>query len=90
MTDKWLRKTAGKEAAVRMLTELTASNSSSRTSRSSLDRDVNKADASTGTTARGKAISPYDDLVIDGDYIKQAAQAGQMKQILYAVAIRTP
>ncbi|TXP84600.1 hypothetical protein FV276_25140, partial [Escherichia coli] len=40
--------------------------------------------------ARGKAVSPYDNLVIEGDYIKEAAQSGDMSQLLYAVAIRKP
>ncbi|YCU58790.1 DUF1156 domain-containing protein [Mycobacteroides abscessus] len=40
--------------------------------------------------ARGKAVSPYDNLVIDGDYIKEAAQSGDMDQLLYAVAVRKP
>ncbi len=42
-----------------------------------------------GTWSRGKAISPWDNLVIDGDYIKAEAQAGRMGEVLYAVAIRT-
>ena len=41
-------------------------------------------------SARGKAVSPYDNLVIDGDYIKAAAQSGDMSQLLYAVAVRKP
>ncbi|MFJ9420187.1 DUF1156 domain-containing protein [Streptomyces sp. NPDC101227] len=90
LTDKWLRKTAGKEAAVRMLTEHDGVELTEPIFEVSLGRDVDKTDASTGTTARGKAISPYDNLVIDGDCIKKAAQAGQMKQVLYAVAIRKP
>ena len=55
-----------------------------------LGREVDKADASTGTMARGKAVSPYDNLVIDGDHIKEAAQSGDMSQLLYAVAVRKP
>ncbi|MER6404126.1 DUF1156 domain-containing protein [Streptomyces viridosporus] len=90
LTDKWLRKTAGKEAAVRMLTEYDGVELPEPIFEVALGEDVDKTDASTGTTARGKAISPYDNLVIDGDYIKQAAQTGQMKQVLYAVAVRKP
>ncbi|MGW5089262.1 DUF1156 domain-containing protein [Streptomyces coelicoflavus] len=90
LRDKWLRKTAGKEAAVRMLTKYDGIELSEPIFEVALGRDVDEADASTGTTARGKAISPYDTLVIDSDYVKQAAQAGQMKQVLYAVAIRKP
>ncbi|MCX5171504.1 DUF1156 domain-containing protein [Streptomyces antibioticus] len=90
LPDKWLRKTAGKEAAVRMLTEYDGVELPEPIFEVALGRDVDKTDASTGTTARGKAISPYDNLIIDGDDIKQAAQTGQMKQVLYAVAIRKP
>ena len=41
------------------------------------------------TWSRGKAISPWDHLVIDSDYIKAEAQAGRMGDVMYAVAIRT-
>jgi adenine-specific DNA methylase len=88
MTDMWLRKTKGAEAAVRMVT-----------SRSGQDLDapafevlhgsaVDAKNASIGTVRRGDGISPYDNLVIDGEYIKAEAQAGRMRQVLYAVAIR--
>ncbi|MGX1303303.1 putative DNA methylase [Streptomyces albogriseolus] len=90
LRDKWLRKTAGKEAAVRMITERDGVELPEPIFEVTHGKNVDTTDASTGTTARGKAISPYDNLVIDGDYIKQAAQAGQMKQVLYAVAIRKP
>ncbi len=42
-----------------------------------------------GTWSRGKAVSPWDDLVIDSEYIKAEAQAGRMGEALYAVANRT-
>ena len=42
-----------------------------------------------GTWSRGKAVSPWDHLVIDSDYIKAEAQAGRMGEVLYAVANRT-
>ena len=45
-------------------------------------------DPAKGVMSRGSAVSPYDHLAIDGDYIKSEAQAGRMGQILYAVAIR--
>jgi putative DNA methylase len=41
-----------------------------------------------GTVAGGDAISPWDNLAIDGDYIKAEAQAGRMGSQLYAVAVR--
>ncbi|MFZ2175749.1 MAG: hypothetical protein WAW17_17275, partial [Rhodococcus sp. (in: high G+C Gram-positive bacteria)] len=89
LPDKWLRKTKGKEAAVRMLIEIDGIPLDEPRFEVVLGRDVDTTDAAKGTSAGGKAISPYDDLVIDGDYIKAEAQAGRMSQILYAVAIRT-
>jgi len=41
------------------------------------------------TWSRGKAVSPWDHLTIDSDYIKAEAQAGRMGEVLYAIAIRT-
>ncbi|MCB2413082.1 DUF1156 domain-containing protein [Demequina sp. TTPB684] len=90
LTDKWLRKAAGKEAAVRLVTSVDGTELAEPRFEVALGRDVDRVDAGTGTISRGKAISPYDNLVIDGDYIKTAAQGGQMKQLLYAVAIRKP
>ena len=85
--DFWLRKGPGKEVAVEMTTELNGT--VLRQPRFSLIRGKGGAAvASRGTMSRGDAISPYDHLVIDGDYIKAEAQAGRMGQVLYAVAIR--
>ncbi|WP_308210377.1 DUF1156 domain-containing protein [Microbacterium sp. CnD16-F] len=88
LTDKWLRKQAGKEAAVRLILSADGADLQEPRFEVVLGRDVDRGDASAGTIARGKAISLYDNLVIDGDYIKEAAQSGQMEQVLYAVAIR--
>ncbi len=44
----------------------------------------------TSTYSRGKGVSPWDGLVIDGNYIRAEAQAGRMGDVLYAVAVRTP
>lgn len=52
------------------------------------DIDFNPRD--TATYSRGKSVSPWDGLVIDGNYIRAEAQAGRMGDVLYAVAIRTP
>jgi putative DNA methylase len=46
-------------------------------------------DSKKGVISRGKAVSPWDHLAIDGDYIKAEAQAGRMGEVLYAVAVRT-
>jgi putative DNA methylase len=88
LPDKWLRKTPGKEASVRLVTELDGVELHEPIFEVAIGRDVDKADAAVGTSGRGKAISPYDNLVIDGAYIKAEAQAGRMTQVLYAVAIR--
>lgn len=90
LPDKWLRKTAGKEVAVQLVTSVEGIELREPRFEVVRGRDVDRADASTGTMARGKAVSPYDNLVIDGDYIKETAQNGGMTQILYAVAIRKP
>lgn len=50
---------------------------------------IDRRAADVGTISRGVAVSPWDNLVIDGDYIKAEAQAGRMGSILYAVAVRT-
>jgi len=50
--------------------------------------EIDRKATDNGTITRGVAVSPWDHLVIDGDYIKAEAQAGRMGSILYAVAIR--
>lgn len=89
LPDKWLRKVAGKEAAVRLITEIGGVELHSPRFEVALGRAVDKKDAATGTASRGKAVSPYDNLVIDDDYIKDEAQMGRLSQLLYAVAVRT-
>lgn len=86
-TDFWLRKGAGKEVAVEMVTEVNGT--TLHEPRFTLVKGKGaSAVAARGTMSRGDAISPYDHLVIDGDYIKTEAQAGRMGQVLYAVSIR--
>ena len=50
---------------------------------------IDKRVADKGTITHGVAVSPWDGLAVDGDYIKAEAQAGRMGSILYAVAVRT-
>jgi adenine-specific DNA methylase len=47
-------------------------------------------DPNNGSVSGGDAVSPWDNLAIDGDYIKAEAQAGRLTSQLYAVAVRTP
>jgi adenine-specific DNA methylase len=90
LTDKWLRKTAGKEVAVRLVTELDGEPLREPAFQVDYGRSVDQNDASTAIITNGKAVSPYDNLVIEGDFIKSAAKNGLMTQVLYAVAIKTP
>jgi putative DNA methylase len=46
-------------------------------------------DPDSGTLAGGDAVSPWDGLAIDGEYIHAEARAGRMGSDLYAVAVRT-
>ena len=87
--DKWLRKTLGKEAAVEVITRVGDVELSDPRFKVVTGRDVSAKDASAGYVKLGVAVSPYDDLPINGSYIKGEAQAGRMTQVLYAVAIRT-
>ncbi|MCK6210515.1 DUF1156 domain-containing protein [Georgenia sp. EYE_87] len=87
--DKWLRKTKGQEAAVEVVTSLGGVELREPRFTVVTGREVDAADASTGYVMRGAAVSPYDYLPIDAGYIKDEAQAGRMRQVLYAVAIRT-
>ncbi|WP_083956608.1 DUF1156 domain-containing protein [Tersicoccus phoenicis] len=89
LTDKWLRKTAGKEVAVRLVTEVDGEALQEPLFQVDHGRAVDKKDASTAIVTNGKAVSPYDNLVIEGDYIKATAKAGLMTQVLYAVAVKT-
>lgn len=45
-------------------------------------------DPTKGTIGGGNAISPWDGIIIDGEYIKDEAQAGRMGTALYAVSVR--
>lgn len=86
-SDFWLRKVAGKEVAVEMVTE-TLSGPLTTPMFKLVRGKAAAAVAQRGTLSRGDAISPYDHLVIDGTYIKSEAQAGRLGHVLYAVAIK--
>ena len=86
--DWWLRK-GNKPAAVRMISEAGGVKLTTPRFEVLHGPDID-FDADKGIFAGGRATSPYDDLVIDGDYIKCEAQAGRMTQMLYAVVTKTP
>lgn len=86
VTDWWLRKTPGKEVAVHLVTKDATGPATFEIVRGR----AACAFADRGTVSGGNAVSPYDDLVIDGKYIKAEAQAGRMGYVAYAVSVRTP
>ena len=86
----WSLRRGDKPVAVRLVTErdgyeLDVPRASRLLRAGAIDFDPKKE----ATWSRGKAVSPWDDLTIDSDYIKAEAQAGRMDEVLYAVAIRT-
>jgi len=85
--DWWLRK-GDKAAAVRMITHQGAEMLSEPLFEVLHGDTIDAHRASRGTFSGGKAISPYDDLIIDGDYIKSEAKAGRMVTVPYAVVVR--
>ena len=52
-------------------------------------REAARSNPDQGTVKRGVGRSPWTGEAIDGDYIKQEAQAGRMGQQLYALSIQT-
>ena len=84
------RTSKGAEVAARLITERDGSSLSGPEFEILRGKDAVSSEPEKGTIARGAGLSPWDGLVIDGDYIKAEAQAGRMGSILYAVAIRLP
>lgn len=89
LPDKWLRKSAGKEVAVRLITSVDGVELDEPRFEVVEGRAVDRVDAAKGYVSGGKGVSPYDNLVIESDYIKAEAQAGRMSQVMYAVSVRT-
>jgi putative DNA methylase len=88
ITDQWLRKDKDREVAVRVAVRDEVGNLMTVPRFeivSGTDIDFNP---STGLMTGGSARSPYDDLAIDGDYIKREAQERRFEQLLYAVYYR--
>ena len=88
ITDQWLRRDKGKEVALRIFVRDDAGALLTMPRFGIVrgkDIDFNPA---VGLLTGGTARSPYDDLAIDGDYIKREAQAGRFEQVLYAIYYR--
>jgi adenine-specific DNA methylase len=83
----WLCRDPGDRWAVRLLThrkqQLLESPAFEIVGDDEIDFDPDK-----GTSTGGAAVSPWDGLLIDGDYIKGEARAGRMGSVLYAVAVQ--
>lgn len=86
----WISKAKGDEVAVRLVTARGGSPLDQPQFEILRGDDAIASNPDAGTMARGAALSPWDGLVVDGDYIKSEAQAGRMGSTLYAVAIRRP
>lgn len=84
----WLSK-GDESVAVRLVTERNGVELVTPAFEIARGRAIDRRLADNGTITSGDAVSPWDHLVIDGEYIKGEAQAGRMGSILYAVAVRT-
>ncbi|MET7666779.1 DUF1156 domain-containing protein [Micromonospora luteifusca] len=88
ITDQWLRKEKGKEVAVRILERDESGDLLINPRFEIVTGDGIDFDPSVGLMTGGSARSPYDDLAIDGGYIKEEAREGRFEQVLYAVYYR--
>jgi len=86
----WLCKDKGKEAAVRIITEVDGRERDEPAFEVLFGKDAVESIPDEGTVSGGNGVSIWDGLPIDGDHIKAEAQAGRMGAILYAVAVRLP
>ena len=91
MPEFWLKKEKGFEIAVELVTKDSAGNDLPEIEYLlKYGKEVDQKLADKGTIKRGEGISPFDNLIIDGDYIKSEAQSGKLSHVLYAIAIRKP
>jgi putative DNA methylase len=84
----WLSKEAGKEAAVRLVTQGNGHELDDVEFEILTGAAARRSHPDRGTTAGGDAVSPWDDLAISGEYIREEARSGRMGSCLYAVAVR--
>ena len=83
----WISKEAGKQVAVRVRTDDGGAELDEPAYEILFGKEAVSSHPDHGTVAGGNAVSPWDGLAIDGEYIKDEAQAGRMGSVLYAVAI---
>lgn len=85
----WSLRRGGKPVAVRLVTRVGGQELDEPIFEIAEGDDIDFNPKREATWTRGKAVSPWDGLVIDSAYIKAEAQAGNMGEVLYAVAVRT-
>lgn len=86
----WLSKEKGQEAAAQVVTEREGQPLTEPAFEILLGKEAAASRPDDGTISGGDAVSIWDGLPIDGDYIKAEAQAGRMQSVLYAVAVKYP
>lgn len=86
----WISKEAGNEVAVRLLTHRDGVELDGPEFELLFGKEAVASHAGSGTASGGDALSPWDGLTIDGDYLKVEAKAGRLGCILYAVVVRRP
>ena len=89
LVSDWSLRRGNKPVAVRLITEQDGRELEDPEFEIVEGRNIDFDPKKEATWSRGKAVSPWDHLTIDSDYIKTEAQAGRMSEVLYAVAIRT-
>src|SRR5262249_24338871 len=74
----WISKSKGAEVAARLVTEREGVSLDEPEFEILRGREAVASQPDKGTVSRGAGLSPWDGLVIDGDYIKAEAQSGRM------------
>ena len=90
LVGNWSLRSGRNPAAVRLITHRDGIELDEPEYRVVKGSDIDFDPKDSATYSRGKGLSPWDGLVIDGNYIQTEAQAGRMGDVLYAVVIRTP
>lgn len=88
LSPNWWLDRAGAKSAIRFELIRTATGAPSHIEFHVEQGPTFEFDPDAGTVRGGAAVSPWDGLVVSGDYIKAEAQAGRMWPTLYCVRIR--